>query len=215
MKTRAFAILAFAVSGSLALAAVPKKVPVTNYSKLWSQSPFTTKPPPKTNAEENSALDDWTLGGVSEVTGGGYMITLLNKKNVGESQIIRPGGVQKMLPDKVEWLELGAPGTFKLDRVEYGKGGWKDISVHLLAGGRPGVIKFDDKTTVPKAGAAPQVNRQGQPGQPGQQPPGQQPQPGQQPVPQQPAVQQQPGQNNNNGGQRRQRVLPPAPQPTR
>ena len=214
MKTRALAILAFAASGSLALAAVPKKVPVTSYSKLWSQSPFTTKPPPKSTVDENSALDDWTLGGVSEVTGGGYMITLLNKKNVGESQIIRPGGVQKMLPDKVEWLELGAPGTFKLDRVEYGKGGWKDISVHLLAGGKPGVIKFDDKTTVPKAGAAaPQANRQGQPGQPGQPQPGQ-PQPGQ-PVPQQPAAvqQQQPGQNN--GGQRRQRVLPPAPQPTR
>jgi hypothetical protein len=204
MKTSIFPILAIVLSGSLAFAAAPEKAPLTKYTTLWSNSPFTTKPPPPTAKEEDSALADWTLGGVSAVEGG-YMITLHHKKNAGESQIIRPRGVQKIFPDKIEWLAPGAPGTFKLERVERGKGGWKGTEVHLLAGAKSGVVRFDEKNLVPKA-SAPAQGRQGQqPGQPGQQPgqPGAQPAPGQQPN------QAAPG----GGRQPRQRVLPPTPAP--
>src|SRR5687767_13236607 len=75
MKTSIFSILAMILSGSLAFAAAPQKTPLTKYSPLWSNSPFTTKPPPKPQGEDPSVLDDWTLGGVSAVEGG-YMITL-------------------------------------------------------------------------------------------------------------------------------------------
>lgn len=183
------------------MADVPSKPADTKYSTLWSNSPFTSKPPPPPPGDVDEAFADWTLGGVSSVEGG-YMITLLHKKNAGETQIIRPRGIQKTTADKIEWLETGAPGTFKLDKVERGKGGWKDISVHLTSGGKSGVVRFDDKNLVPKSsGPAPVGNRQGQPGQPGVQPqPGAQPQPGQQnPNPAAPGVR-----------QPRQRVLPPA-----
>lgn len=206
MKTALFSLTAVSLSAGIAWAEAPKKPPLTTYTKLWSDSPFTTKPPPPSAKEEDSAMADWTLGGVSEVEGG-YMITLLHKKNAGESIIIRPRNVQKTTADAIEWLKPGDPGTFKLDRVEYGKGGWKDISVHLVSGTRTGVVRFDEKNLAPKASAPAAGNRPGQPGQPGQPVPGQ---PGAQPNPnqQQPAAA--PGVR-----QARQRVVPPAPAPQR
>ena len=196
MKTSVLMLLAVLLPAGLSFGGVPTKAPDSKYSTLWSNSPFTSKPPPPKPTDNPSLLADWTLGGVSAVEGG-YMITLQHKKNAGEYQIIRPRGVQMVKADEVKWVEHGAPGTFKLDRVERGEGGWKGIKVHLLAGGKPGIVRFDDKNLVPKAAAAaPQGNRQGQ-GQRGQAP-GAQPVPGQTTPP--PGVR-----------QPRQRVLPPAP----
>lgn len=210
MKTPLFSILAVSLAAGTASAEPPKKPPLTTYTKLWSDSPFTTKPPPAAMKEEDSAMADWTLGGVSEVDGG-YMVTLLHKKNAGESMIIRPRNIQKVTADAIEWLKPGDPGTFKLDRVEYGKGGWKDISVHLMAGTRSGVVRFDEKNLTPKASAPAAGTRPGQPGQPGQGGPGQPVpgQPGAQPTPNQPTPAA-PGTR-----QARQRVVPPAPAPQR
>ncbi|QJE94230.1 hypothetical protein [Luteolibacter luteus] len=203
MKALPFSIFAVSLAAGIASAEPPKKPPLTTYTKLWSDSPFTTKPPPAAAKEEDSAMADWTLGGVSEVEGG-YMVTLLHKKNAGESMILRPKNIQKITADEIEWLKPGDPGTFKLDRVEYGKGGWKDITVHLVAGARSGVVRFDEKNLTPKASGPAPGNRQGQPGQPGQPVPGQPAQqPGAQPTNQQPAAP--------NVRQVRQRVVPPAP----
>ena len=117
-------------------------------------------------------MADWTLGGVSEVQGG-YRVTLLHKKNAGESMILRPEGVQKISADKIErGFKPGEAGTFKLDRVEYGKGGWKDISVHLTDGSRSGVLRFDEKNLMPKASAPAPANRPGPAGQAAPQAPG-------------------------------------------
>lgn len=206
MKTLPFSILAVSLAAGIASAEPPKKPPLTTYTKLWSDSPFTTKPPPAAAKEEDSALADWTLGGVSEVAGG-YMVTLLHKKNAGESIILRPDNIQKTTADAIEWLKPGDPGTFKLDRVEYGKGGWKDITVHLMSGSRSGTVRFDEKNLTPKASAPAPGNRP--PGQPGQPVPGQ-------PVPQ-PGVQQpnQPTPAAPGARQARQRVVPPAPAPQR
>lgn len=202
MRTLPLSIFAVSLAAGIASAEPPRKPPLTTYTKLWSDSPFTSKPPPPTAKEEDSAMADWTLGGVSEVEGG-YMVTLLHKKNAGESMILRPANVQKSTADKIEWLKPGDPGTFKLDRVEYGKGGWKDITVHLLAGTRSGTVRFDEKNLNPKASAPAQGNRPGQPvpGQPVPQPGAVKPN---QPTPAAPGVR-----------QPRQRVVPPAPAPQR
>jgi hypothetical protein len=182
MKTSAIlSVSAFLLIGA-ASADVPKKPSNASYAHLWNNSPFTSKPPPVDPGPVVGAFDDWVLGGVSEVEGG-YMVTLQHKKNAGESQILRPTGTMKYFPDRMEELPPGASGSFKVDRVEFGKTSWMDTVVHLSAGGRSGSVKFDEKTMTPKAGAAPQQK-------PGHQPPGQQ-QPQAQPNPQLQPLQQQ------------------------
>jgi len=190
MRTSAITLLGMLLAIGSSSAELPRKKSLNSYSHLWTNSPFTSKPPPAKQEEQPSAMDDWNLGGVSEVEGG-YMITLQHKKNAGESQIITPRGTMKYFADHMEDLATGASGTFKVDRVEF-KSSWMDTVVHLSSGGRTGVVKFDDKTTTPKAAAAPppRVN-------------GQQPQPGQ-PIPQPGAVQQP-------NAQQQQPVRPPRP----
>jgi hypothetical protein len=205
MKTIAFfSLLLF--GGAAAFAAPPQKKPVTSYLHLSQNSPFTTKPVVKAEERADTTFEDWALGGVSEVEGG-YMVTLLHKKNQGETQVIKPRGTVHSSKDEMKWLNPGAPGSFKVERVNYGKTSWKDTTVVVSTGDKTGTMKFDDKQLTPTASAAPAQNRQpGQPGQP-------QAQPGQ-PVLPNPAVRQ-PGQpqTGQQGGGRppRQRVLPPAP----
>lgn len=185
MRTLSTVPFIFLLVVGVARAEVPRKPSNASYAHLWNNSPFTSKPPPAVQGEQVSAFDDWALGGVSEIEGG-YMITLQHKKNAEEKQVISPRGTMKYFADRMEEVASGASGSFKVDRVEFGKGSWMDTVVHLSAGGRTGTVKFDEKTTTPKAAAAPAQNRppnqQGQPQQPQLQLPGQQPQQGQQPV---------------------------------
>jgi hypothetical protein len=193
------AIVLCATAGTAA-AGAPQKKNVNSYSPLWLSSPFTTKPPPAERGPEVSAFDDWALGGVSEIDGG-YMITLLHKKNAGDTQIIRPSGTRVITKGEMKHLPPGDPTAFKVERVEFGKSSWKETTVQLSSGGRTGSVKFDDKLLTPTASAAPAQGRPpGQPGQPvlpGQ--PGAQNPPGVV-TPQQPGVR-----------PPRQRVLPPVP----
>ncbi|MEK7949907.1 hypothetical protein [Luteolibacter soli] len=219
MKTIAF--LTLLLAGTTAFAAGPPvKKPVTSYLHLSQNSPFTTKPVVTAEHREDTTFEDWALGGVSEVEGG-YMVTLVNKKNQGETQVIKPRGTVHSTKDEMKWINPGAPGSFKVDKVEFGKKSWKDTIVMVSVGDKKGTMKFDDKQMAPTAAAAaPGGNRPpGQPGQPGQPQPGQQvpqvQQPGQPVLPPNPAVvapQQQGGGNNQQGNRPpRQRVLPPAP----
>lgn len=186
-------------ASAIAFAGAPVKVPDTKYGHLSTNSPFTSKPPPDTKEPEATPLDDWALGGVSEVEGG-YMVTIFHKKNAGEMQIIRPGGTLKKAKDEMEWINPGASGSYKVERVEYGKDSWKDTVVYLSSGSRSDKVAFDEKLIAPAASAAPAQNRA--PGQPGQ--PNAQPQPG---------VVLPAGQPGSRPP--RQRVVPPAPAPTR
>ncbi|MCW1920929.1 restriction endonuclease subunit S [Luteolibacter arcticus] len=197
MKTIAF--LTLLLAGTSAFAAPPVKKPVTSYLHLSQNSPFTAKPPPPAGPQAVDNFEDWALGGVSEVEGG-YMVTLVHKKNQGETQIIKPRGTVHNAKEEMTWLNPGDPKAFKVDSVKYGKTSWKDTTVTISTGGKTGTVKFDDKQLAPAAAAAPAQNRQqGQPGQP--------PQPGQA-VPAPAAGQ--PGQQPSNRPPR-QRVLPPAP----
>ncbi len=150
---------------SVATAGKPVKKPITTYGTLWNNSPFTAKPPPPEKAEEITPLDDWRLGGVSPIEGG-YMVTIFHKKNAGESQIIRPTGTVVKAKDEMKFLSPGASGSYKVDRVEYGKDSWKDTVVYLSAGGRSGKVEFDEKLLTPKAAAPVPQGRGGPPGQP-------------------------------------------------
>jgi hypothetical protein len=165
MKASLILSLSTLLAIGVASADVPRKPSNASYAHLWNNSPFTSKPPPPVQGEQVGAFDDWALAGVSEIEGG-YMVTLQHKKNTGEMQTIRPSGTIKHFPDRMEEIAPGASGSFKVDRVEFGKTKWMDTVVHLSAGGRSGSVKFDEKTTTPKAGAAPQQK----PGQQGQQP---------------------------------------------
>ena len=189
------------LASAIAFAGAPVKKPDTSYSHLSTNSPFTSKPPPGTKEPEATPLDDWALGGVSEVEGG-YMVTIFHKKNAGETQIIRPSGTMVKVKDEMKWINPGAAGSYKVERVEYGKESWKDTVVYLSSGSRSDKVAFDEKLLAPAASAAPAQNRApGQPGAPGQ--PTAQPQPGL-------VV---PGQSG--GRPPRQRVVPPTPTPGR
>jgi len=216
MKTIAF--LTLLLAGTSAFAAPsgpPVKKPVTSYLHLSQNSPFTTKPVTIVDSRGPDTFEDWVLGGVSEVEGG-YMVTLLNKKNQGETQVIKPKGTVHSMKDEMKWLNPGDPKGFKVDKVSFGKTSWKDTTVVISIGGKTGTMKFDDKQLVPTASAAPGGQGRQQQGQPGQ---AHQGQPGGPPgVQPNPAANVQPGQlgqQGNQGGGRppRQRVLPPAPNP--
>ncbi len=66
-----------------AVADLPKKAPLTKYTGLWTNSPFTSKPPPPEAGPVVNPLEDYALVGVSPV-GAGYRVTMLNKKKPEE-----------------------------------------------------------------------------------------------------------------------------------
>lgn len=168
----------------LAAADVPKKQPVSKYSKLWTDSPFTAKPPPGEAAPEINPFEDYVLGGVSPVAGG-YWITLFNRKNPGERKYITSGQT--------------SPEGFQIAAVTQKPGDPMATTVRITNGSQTGTVAFDQKMLVIKA-AAPQ------------QPPRQPNMPGQPPMPQ-PANPGQPWNNANQPGNPNQPVTPALRQP--
>jgi hypothetical protein len=132
---------------AVAVAELPKPAPVTRYAQLWTESPFTTKPPVEGPAAEVNPLEDYALGGVSPITGG-YRVTLLNRKNP-EERIV--------LPDNTE---------FRVLDVQYAAGNPLLTTVRLSTGSKTGTVSFDEKLLVLKAAPAPQPqqNPQNPPG---------------------------------------------------
>lgn len=179
---------------TVASADVPQKVPLTRYIQLWSDSPFTRKPPPE-QVVETTPLDDYALGGVSPVDGG-YFVILLNRKKPEEKVIIQPG----------------QPSEFRVMEVRSGDTGPLSTTVLVGAGGKSKLLSFDEKLLTLKAaptGKQPQTPG-GQTPQAGNQPPGQP----QAIAPPQQQAGNRPGQNGQGAGQTtnrppRPRVIPP------
>ncbi|MGC4016135.1 MAG: hypothetical protein QM755_16665 [Luteolibacter sp.] len=100
------------------------------YSRLWSNSPFTTKPdvPPPT---EKNPFEDYALSAVMPLPRGGYMVVVQNKKKPDERLTI--------LPDQ--------PSDFKLVEVLKGDGKPRSMSVKLsnASGSKTGTVLFDEK----------------------------------------------------------------------
>lgn len=156
-------LLAPAITG-LAMADLPRKVPVTKYTGLWTNSPFTSKPPPPEQGPQVNPLEDYALAGVSPITGG-YRVTMLSRKNPTERIVVDS--------DKPS-------GGFKIIAVNHKAGDPLGTVVRMSSGSITGTVAFDEAmlTLTPPPAAAPKVQLPPgvQPPLPGQ-PPQRQPRP--------------------------------------
>jgi hypothetical protein len=177
-----------------AAADLPKKAPITKYIGLWTNSPFTSKPPPPDPGPEVNPLEDYALSGVSPINGG-YRVTMINKKK----------------PEERITVDSGSDKTgFKILGVTRKPGNPLGTVVRMSSGTSTGTVAFDEKLLTLATAAPKQANPQATPQQvptPGQLPaPGQgitrQPRPRVVPPPtvQPTAAPTQPTQNNRRGG---------------
>ena len=153
-------LLAPVLSGWV-FADLPRKAPITKYTGLWTDSPFTSKPPPPEQGPEVNPLEDYALAGVSPISSG-YRVTLLNRKNPQERLIVDS--------DKPS-------GGLKIIAVDRKPGDPLGTVVRMSSGSVTGTVAFDQAMLTlapPAAPTNPPPGVQPQPGQPPQ--PGQQPQ---------------------------------------
>lgn len=155
MKPAPRLILALLALTGWAAAEVPKNPPVTRYRKLWTDSPFTSKPPVEGPAEQKNRIDDYALLGVSPIASG-YRVTIVEKKNPDERIIIESDRDNK--------------DGFKVLSVVRKSGDPLGTTVRLATGALTGTVAFEEKLLEVKAppAAAPQA-------QPAVPVPGQQP----------------------------------------
>lgn len=112
-----------------AFAEVPRTPTLTRYSSLWTNSPFTSEPPPPQGAAAQNPLDDYSLGGISKLNDGYYAI-LINRKNPAEpKKIIRPG----------------TKSDFEVVEVNWSDTNWKDTVAVIRHQGKQGSVTFDNK----------------------------------------------------------------------
>ena len=147
---------------SAAMADVPKKSPLSRYTNLYTNSPFTSRPPPPEAGPEMNPLDDYALIGVSsigKIAGAeSYRVTLINKKKPEERITVTSGD---------------AKSEFKILGVVPKPGSPLDTVVKMSSGSMTGTVSFDEKllaiaAPVPKAPVPGQPPLPGQLGQPGQ-----------------------------------------------
>lgn len=146
--------LLLALTG-VAVADVPKKAPLSRYTSLYMNSPFTSKPPPAEAGPENNPLDDYALIGVSsigKISGAeSYRVTLINKK--------KP-------EDRITVTSGDAKSEFQILNVIPKPGSPLDTVVKMSSGSMTGTVAFDEKLLT-IAAPAPRVAVPGQPLQPG------------------------------------------------
>lgn len=115
-----------ALAAGVAHADVPSKKPLSTYSPLWQNSPFTSKPPPPEQGIVANPLDDFTLSGIAPVPGG-YRITIIHKKN----------------PDMKKVIEPGIPSEFKVISVNRNPEKALGTTVVLASGSIQGTVTFE------------------------------------------------------------------------
>lgn len=144
---------------------IPQKAPLSRYSGLWQDSPFTSKPPPPEAGPLVNPLEDFVLLGVSPIRGG-YRVTMMDKKATDK---------------RITVDSDNQSSNYKILGVSRTPGDPLGTSVQMSIGSKSGTIRYDEKTLVLAAAAPP--NPVAPPGQPPM--PVVQPQPipdGQQPV---------------------------------
>ena len=145
-----------------AAAELPKKAPISRYAGLWSNSPFTSKPPPPEAGPVVNPLEDYVLVGVSPIGASpagdpNFRVTLLNKKKPEERVVVDSDNPKS---------------TYKILKITRKPGEPLGTVVHMSSGAVEGDVSFDEKSLVlAVAKAAPNVR------------PGAAPVPGAQPVP--------------------------------
>ena len=135
-------LLLLAFSG-LAAADLPNKAPISRYTSLWTNSPFTSKPPPPEAGPLNNPLDDYALIGVSPISGNdSYRVTLINKKK----------------PDERITVESNKTATgFKILGVTRKPGNPLGTVVRMSSGSMTGTVGFDEKLLIIPAAKPPQI----------------------------------------------------------
>lgn len=166
MKPAPRLIFSMLVLAGWAAAEVPKTPPVTKYRSLWTDSPFTAKPPPPGPTEVDNRIDDYALLGVSPIPSG-YRVTIVEKKNPEERIVIESDRPKE---------------GFKILAVVRKAGDPLGTTVRLATGAMTGTVAFEDKLLEIKApppqqaAQKPPVPGQAKPPVPGQ-PPQRQPRP--------------------------------------
>ena len=138
MKTAPRILLSTLVLVAWATAELPKKAPITKYTGLWTNSPFTSKPPPPEALPTVNPLEDYALAGVSPISSG-YRVTMINKKK----------------PEERITVDSDSPkGDYKILEVTRKPGDPLATVVRMQAGAVTGTVSFDEKLLVlatPKA----------------------------------------------------------------
>jgi hypothetical protein len=142
-------------------AGVPQKQPLGNYNRLWTNSPFTSKPPIVGAGPIANPLEDYALLGVSPIANG-HRVTLINKKQADQRITVETG-------------KTSADG-FSIIKVNREAGQPLNTTVLMASGSMQGTVSFDEKLltiaapppTAPAAQAPGQVppQIQGQPATP-------------------------------------------------
>lgn len=154
MKTVPYILLSVLSLVGTTAAVQPQKATLSRYTRLWADSPFTSKPPVEAGLLSNP-LEDYALGGISPVAGG-YRITLLNRKKPEERITVDPNSIDPK-------------HDFKILGVTRKEGDPLGTVVRLSSGSVNGTVTFDEKlltlATAPagNAGQPPGINRQPQP----------------------------------------------------
>lgn len=131
-------LLLLAAATAVATAGVPRKPSATQFSSLWTHSPFTIKPPPEDRGPAASPLErDWSLGSIRP-NGSGYSVTLINKKNRKE---------------RIRFVPGFSAGDFKLIEVRQNTQSSELSKVLIDKGGQRGWIGYDEKTIAVRASA--------------------------------------------------------------
>lgn len=158
-------LLLLALTGVVA-ADLPKKAPISRYTSLWTNSPFTSKPPPPEAGPLNNPLDDYALIGVSPISDkDGYRVTLINKKKPEE---------------RITVDSNKTASGFKILGVTRKSGDPLGTVVRMSSGSMTGTVSFDQKLLTIAAAKPPQAvppapGQPVQPAQPGQPAPNGQP----------------------------------------
>lgn len=132
MKSPIFIALLSVILCASSHAEVPKKVPLQNYSKLWSPSPFTKEPEKIGPGPIVNPFDDYYLTGIAPVDGG-YHIVISEKKDKTAKKII---------------LEPGTESRFKVISVDRNLGERYGTTVTLTDGTSQGVVRFEPTLAV-------------------------------------------------------------------
>ncbi len=117
---------------SIVFGDLPRKRNHMELRNLWNNSPFTTKPEMESLKNE---LEDWFLAGVSASPNGGYMVTIVNKKDRTDRRRIHSSGLNS--EQKVN--------GYKILKVSQGGYNYRDTKVKLALGSQEGWVTYDEK----------------------------------------------------------------------
>jgi hypothetical protein len=146
-----------------AVAELPKKVPLSQYSTLWTNSPFTAKPPPPEAVAAVNPLEDYALLGVSPISASGYRVTLINKKQPEERITVdsdKPNTSFKILE---VIRKSGDPLGTEVRMSSGSMTGKVTFEQNLLALAQPAPPKPPVNPNIPPINIPPQIGPNGQP----------------------------------------------------